>query len=1061
MVKYLKSDIKEFKNVFHIADIHLRLTKRHDEYNQVFERLYKAVERTPAETVVAVLGDVLHSKSDLSPECVKITTEFLQNLADRRPTVLIAGNHDATLANKNRLDSLSPIVDAINHTNLFYLKDSGLYILGDILFNHYSVFDEPDKYIKFKDIPKIYLNETRYKIALFHGPVNNAITDVGYKVASRTITNEIFDGHDIVLLGDIHRHQVLSQSDPIIVYVGSLIQQNHGEELKGHGFVFWDLKTKVFKHFEIPNDYGFYTAEISKGKLLTDISDMPKKARLRLKCFESVATEVKSVLSTIREKSDVTEVAYVRVDSPNSSSSNIIDNTNFNLSDVSDVDYQNKLITEYLNNKNFNPSKDTLDKIYKINKDLNATLEKESVVRNIRWKPKKFEFDNMFSYGEENVIDFTKMHNVVGLFANNASGKSSILSALSFCIFDKCDRAFKASHILNTQKMSFRCKFNFEVNGVDFFIERKGNADKKGNVKVDVKFWKEEGGKVVELNGEARRSTNDIIRDYVGTYDDFILTVLSIQNNKVGSFVDMGQTERKDLLAQFMGLTVFDSLYNDASDKTKEINSLLKNFKNTDYTQKLLNLNSDIENFSGSLRNENVNLEKLTDKRESENERLLEETKKIINVNGNIVDIISLESKKVLLSNSISTQSSSLDSYKNQLSSIESTFKEYDEIIKNYDIVDITTKYDSLKELESSLSQKEQGIEKKKIVVTSKLQKLKKLEEHKYDPNCTFCTTNVFVKDAIKTREELESDKVEAQNLVGEYTNLKNKVNELSYIKDDWKKYNDTHKLHVETQSKINKLNNEILKMSNKISSDQNSLINIENQIEEYYNNKDAIEFNKTIKETIDVIKSNIKTIDFEIKNVNNNIISYNTKISGLEEQRKTIQKSIEDVKVLEVEYEAYQLYTNAISRDGIPYELISQALPTIEKEVNNILNQIVEFTVILQTDGKNVTTHINYEDKRWPLELASGMERFVSSLAMRVALINISNLPRPNFIAIDEGFGCADADNLSSMGALFAFLKTNFDFVWIISHLDSMRDMVDNRLEIKKENGFSKVNYV
>ena len=1061
MVKYLKSDIKEFKNVFHIADIHLRLTKRHDEYNQVFERLYKAVERTPAETVVAVLGDVLHSKSDLSPECVKITTEFLQNLADRRPTVLIAGNHDATLANKNRLDSLSPIVDAINHTNLFYLKDSGLYILGDILFNHYSVFDEPDKYIKFKDIPKIYLNETRYKIALFHGPVNNAITDVGYKVASRTITNEIFDGHDIVLLGDIHRHQVLNQSDPIIVYVGSLIQQNHGEELKGHGFVFWDLKTKVFKHFEIPNDYGFYTAEISRGKLLTDISDMPKKARLRLKCFESVATEVKSVLSTIREKSDVTEVAYVRVDSPNSSSSNIIDNTNFNLSDVSDVDYQNKLITEYLNNKNFNPSKDTLDKIYKINKDLNATLEKESVVRNIRWKPKKFEFDNMFSYGEENVIDFTKMHNVVGLFANNASGKSSILSALSFCIFDKCDRAFKASHILNTQKMSFRCKFNFEVNGVDFFIERKGNADKKGNVKVDVKFWKEESGKVVELNGEARRSTNDIIRDYVGTYDDFILTVLSIQNNKVGSFVDMGQTERKDLLAQFMGLTVFDSLYNDASDKTKEINSLLKNFKNTDYTQKLLNLNSDIENFSGSLRNENVNLEKLTDKRESENERLLEETKKIINVNGNIVDIVSLESKKVLLSNSISTQSSSLDSYKNQLSSIESTFKEYDEIIKNYDIEDITTKYDSLKELESSLSQKEQGIEKKKIVVTSKLQKLKKLEEHKYDPNCTFCTTNVFVKDAIKTREELESDKVEAQNLVGEYTNLKNKVNELSYIKDDWKKYNDTHKLHVETQSKINKLNNEILKISNKISSDQNSLINIENQIEEYYNNKDAIEFNKTIKETIDVIKSNIKTIDFEIKNVNNNIISYNTKISGLEEQRKTIQKSIEDVKVLEVEYEAYQLYTNAISRDGIPYELISQALPTIEKEVNNILNQIVEFTVILQTDGKNVTTHINYEDKRWPLELASGMERFVSSLAMRVALINISNLPRPNFIAIDEGFGCADADNLSSMGALFAFLKTNFDFVWIISHLDSMRDMVDNRLEIKKENGFSKVNYV
>lgn len=426
-----------------------------------------------------------------------------------------------------------------------------------------------------------------------------------------------------------------------------------------------------------------------------------------------------------------------------------------------------------------------------------------------------------------------------------------------------------------------------------------------------------------------------------------------------------------------------------------------------------------------------------------------------------LVDISSLESKKISLENSISTQLSTLTSYKNQLIPVESTYKEYNEIISNYEKNDITSKYELYQDLETKLNSKEQLIDKKKIVVTTKLQKLKKLEEHKYDPNCNFCTTNVFVKDAIKTREELDIDKVEAQNLVKEYTIIKNSFNEISYIKNDWKTYNDTSKLKSDCQLKINKLNNDILKLENKINSDQNSLVNFENQIKEYYNNKDAIESNKIINQTIDSIKSIIKNIDFEIKTVNNNIINFNTKISGLEEQRKTIQKSIEDVKVLEVEYEAYQLYTNAISRDGIPYELISQALPTIEKEVNNILNQIVEFTVTLQTDGKNVTTHINYEDKKWPLELASGMERFVSSLAMRVALINISNLPRPNFIAIDEGFGCADADNLSSMGALFSFLKTNFDFVWIISHLDSMRDMVDNRLEIKKENGFSKVNYV
>jgi DNA repair exonuclease SbcCD ATPase subunit len=41
---------------------------------------------------------------------------------------------------------------------------------------------------------------------------------------------------------------------------------------------------------------------------------------------------------------------------------------------------------------------------------------------------------------------------------------------------------------------------------------------------------------------------------------------------------------------------------------------------------------------------------------------------------------------------------------------------------------------------------------------------------------------------------------------------------------------------------------------------------------------------------------------------------------------------------------------------------------------------------------------------------------------------------------------------------ALFDYLKSSFDFIIIISHLDAMRDMVDKQLEIKKENGFSKI---
>jgi UDP-2,3-diacylglucosamine pyrophosphatase LpxH len=209
MVTYLKNDIQNFVGALHIADVHVRLLKRHDEYIKLFNEFYNVVDKTPKETVICVVGDLLHNKIDLSPECLQIASDFLKNLADRRPTILVAGNHDAILANKNRLDSLSPIVTSLNHQNLFYLKNSGLYIIGDILFNNMSVFDEPDKFIKASEIPSIYRNKTRHLIGLYHGPVNGSVTDVGYVATSNNITSEFFDGHDMVFLGDIHRAQTL------------------------------------------------------------------------------------------------------------------------------------------------------------------------------------------------------------------------------------------------------------------------------------------------------------------------------------------------------------------------------------------------------------------------------------------------------------------------------------------------------------------------------------------------------------------------------------------------------------------------------------------------------------------------------------------------------------------------------------------------------------------------------------------------------------------------------------------------------------------------------------
>jgi DNA repair exonuclease SbcCD ATPase subunit len=224
--------------------------------------------------------------------------------------------------------------------------------------------------------------------------------------------------------------------------------------------------------------------------------------------------------------------------------------------------------------------------------------------------------------------------------------------------------------------------------------------------------------------------------------------------------------------------------------------------------------------------------------------------------------------------------------------------------------------------------------------------------------------------------------------------------------------------------------------------------------------NKTAISHNKLIDNKITLCKDDIEMFTENIKKIQDEIKSGFGAIEVAKTQKGTAMSNLDVYRQLETEYKAYEYYLDAVQRNGIPYEVISKAVPKIEAEINNVLNQIVDFNMVLNTDGKNINGYIIYdEDNYWPLELTSGMERFISSLAIRIALINVSALPRPNFIAIDEGWGSLDSEHISSVVNLFDYFRTKFDFSIIISHVDSMRDMVDSLIEVNKINGFSQIN--
>ena len=149
--------IDKIDKIYHIADVHVRNVKRHKEYQLVFKRLYSYIKKTKTiNSIIYVAGDIVHAKTDMSPELVNIVSDFFKKLAEIAPTIIITGNHDCNLNNSYRLDALSPIVKALNHQNLHYLKDNGVYCISGVHFNVMSVFDKPIDYIKAEDFDKTF-----------------------------------------------------------------------------------------------------------------------------------------------------------------------------------------------------------------------------------------------------------------------------------------------------------------------------------------------------------------------------------------------------------------------------------------------------------------------------------------------------------------------------------------------------------------------------------------------------------------------------------------------------------------------------------------------------------------------------------------------------------------------------------------------------------------------------------------------------------------------------------------------------------------------------------------
>lgn len=1044
--------------VAHISDTHIRNLKFHKEYREIFEQIYQKLREEKVDYIVHC-GDLAHTKTQLSPEYFELATDFLKNLSDIAPFYIILGNHDGNLKNDNRQDAVTPIVQALNHPNLHLIKDSGeVHVNNDLCFNVLSIFDEDN----WQEITK----KDKINIALYHGAIYGVVTDTGYVLEHGDHDLSIFEGFDYAMLGDIHRTNQELDPDGRVRYCGSTVQQNFGET-NDKGFLIWEIEDKdtfKVKQCSFYNPKPFITIELEPDGTVPDIR-VPSNSQLRIVCNTHIPSkDLKKSIDIA--KSRWNPVSTTVQNKPGKSLSVQEVSGEYENENLRDAEVQEKLIKEYLAEYKLDDA--TLDKIFELNRQFSVLAEQdEEVARNVKWSLKGLTWNNLFNYGEDNSVNFEKLKGIVGIFGKNFSGKSSIIDSLMWSVYNSISKKVRKNvDIVNQNKEEGSTVVEMQIDNKVYTIEREAvkyirklYGEETIEAKTDVNFSSLDllTGEQESLNGLDRKETDANIRRVFGLVEDFLMTSMTSQHGSM-QFINEGSSKRKEILSKFLDLEVFDKKFKLAKADSAALKKSIKNLEDKNFGDEIVEAERDRIYTEKELKEKKKELKELAKTVEQHKEDLSE--LKIQAAKGpqsTLIDIEHVESE-------ITKAHDVLGKIENKEVEINKDIKENEKVLSqisktlsDYDWDKLQEDKGKLEELNKESIRIDAKIKALNTEIDSKKEKLTILDTVPCGDSFPKCR---FLIDANKQKEELPL--VQEELSVEEKAKQKadeeiEDLGESIFILNEWEKLD---KNRISVQEEISELRLKLQKILNNVPTVKAELEKLEKQRSDYYENEEWMKRLADIDKEQRVVKGKITKAENQHSACEEEVSELSTKKGMLAEKVKNLEEQRKELEDLREKYNAYDLLQKCLHNNGIVSDIIRKRLPVLNSEMSKILSNIVDFEVFFEGDGKKLDIFIKHPkyDPR-PLELASGAEKSIASIAIRLALIKTSSLPVGDLFIMDEPATALDEDNMEGFIRILEMVKNNFKTVIIISHLDALKDVVDKQITIEKVDGFAKVN--
>jgi len=1073
--------------IAHISDIHWRGLSRHFEYTRAFQTVFSKLREIRPDAIF-LGGDYFHTKtSGISPEVIDRLAWMFKSLGDIAPTHAILGNHDGNLANESREDAISPIVKAMNHPRVFLYKESGNYPLStiskgfDFNFAVYSCFDKSRWHMV------AAANGNTVNIAVFHGSVGGSKLDNGWVLpdSKAEVKIEMFQEYDFVLLGDIHKRQFLATRPdkngvpkPYAAYPGSTIQQNHGEE-EVKGFLVWDIRAKDdwdVEFVEVENFQPFITIPW-KGtvkdtvKALQGTRTVLPGTRYRVSSETPLSPilvrQMEYELKTVLKGEEVTFKAEGSLNFDTILANGVqVKKTSLR----NDRNVIHGFYKEFLdlNSKKYGFSDEQqMEGLRLIDRYMDKlSLTDQETTRGINWSLKSFEFDNLYRYGPGNKINFDALNGVVGVFGKNKIGKSSLVGALMYALFNGSDRdgVTKNGQVMNQTKKSCFARAVVNVNGVDYIIERsstrseatrRGKKDKeefeveKTETKLTFIRVNTDGSKV-ELNGITRDETDKAIRKLLGNSQDFLMTSVATQR-RMESFIDEGATVRKAILNRFLELDIFEKLYGLVKEDIAALNAKASTYATgweqviKDNTQSIVSGEEQVLTLDEQIATVRTNLDAL---------RLWIAQHEATDVARATVQLQKIRQELSVLKKEQERTSLDLARLNAALLKIEEQVQNLQKEELGTDLLVLQANLHKMHALERTLQATRAILQEEERVLIVQGKSVRKLSLVPCGDSFPTCH---YIKDSHKDKLTIDAQRAKVSNIA---KNLEDITTELKVYQEE--KYAEKINRHFIVQQSIKELVKEKAeKEARKLLLEKNLKV-LANRFQQEKEREEELAA-QAENQDLDALKQKKEELQLGqnlVSSLERERSELLVRIGRAKATLEQIQKDKQECETLLARLKVLESVQAAFHKNGIPAIVLKTQLPAINAELSKLLGGLVDFSIVFETEPGSNVMDIFIEDghSRRILELGSGMEKMMASIAIRVALINLSSLPKSDIFVIDEGFNALDEEHVGKCLELLQTLKSYFKSILVISHMQRVKEAADTIIEVVSTGADSRI---